>query len=620
MWPLTNECEIEPVTPATFLVAEDGWKPLISKLLSKTYTIEGFVITLTWPRSRMMAGTVLVLGFEREESASEWRTALTNAIMDASAVRSPFTLGAQAETSEITQSESQEPANECVSGQASASASASDEIDTEADQAIKHKWRPLKELDGMVVYYEEDETGGAYMVSSVIRSNPKRVLDALTTGSFLLCCGDVSLVRREGDLEVLHLVLQPVGLGNWLLTPRELLLERVWTEYESGTLGILFKSCEQRASNAPRDNQPWWSWFTNPIEAYIPAAGFTISPVTPMAQQADSLLTMVLKIDFGGICSANHPLKSLIDGLGICQSWVDRILQTVVVLKNSLENETQLHATSSLLSCASLRRSGSSFRQNSLSGDLRENIVGRQNSLALENGVLNTKFWSNPGSAGFKVRGANYLTDRAKIPAAEPRFKLDWVYVLKLKEPTPNVSRFLPALRSGKNDFTFVIQVMIPGPPYLAMVIGWSNGEKNSTSVAEPTKSDPFESSFLRFLQSEDYIRDGMFKLIPKVVEGSWIIRRAVGNTPVIMGKKLTQSYHSGPGYFEVDIDIASSRTACAVIGIVQGATRSLTVDLGVLIQGDNEDELPESLIGTVRLDHVDMETAVPLDTILVED
>ena len=35
-------------------------------------------------------------------------------------------------------------------------------------------------------------------------------------------------------------------------------------------------------------------------------------------------------------------------------------------------------------------------------------------------------------------------------------------------------------------------------------------------------------------------------------------------------------------------------------------------------ITGDSEEELPESLIGTVRLDHVDMETAVPLEDIAI--
>lgn len=37
--------------------------------------------------------------------------------------------------------------------------------------------------------------------------------------------------------------------------------------------------------------------------------------------------------------------------------------------------------------------------------------------------------------------------------------------------------------------------------------------------------------------------RHNTFKLIPKVTKGSWVIRNAVGSTPVLLGKKLTTKY-----------------------------------------------------------------------------
>lgn len=33
------------------------------------------------------------------------------------------------------------------------------------------------------------------------------------------------------------------------------------------------------------------------------------------------------------------------------------------------------------------------------------------------------------------------------------------------------------------------------------------------------------------------------FKLIPSVLQGSWIIKQAVGNTPVLLGTKLDTKY-----------------------------------------------------------------------------
>lgn len=50
-----------------------------------------------------------------------------------------------------------------------------------------------------------------------------------------------------------------------------------------------------------------------------------------------------------------------------------------------------------------------------------------------------------------------------------------------------------------------------------------------------------------RFLAGDDreaeQRRHRSFKLIPSVVHGSWVIKQSVGNTPVMLGKKLTTKY-----------------------------------------------------------------------------
>ena len=40
-----------------------------------------------------------------------------------------------------------------------------------------------------------------------------------------------------------------------------------------------------------------------------------------------------------------------------------------------------------------------------------------------------------------------------------------------------------------------------------------------------------------RFLNSDEATRNTMFKLIPHIANGSWVIRQSVGSTPVIIGK-----------------------------------------------------------------------------------
>ena len=41
-----------------------------------------------------------------------------------------------------------------------------------------------------------------------------------------------------------------------------------------------------------------------------------------------------------------------------------------------------------------------------------------------------------------------------------------------------------------------------------------------------------------------------------------------------------------GERYFEVDVDISSSYAASGVVNIVKGATKSMVIDFGVLIEG----------------------------------
>lgn len=48
--------------------------------------------------------------------------------------------------------------------------------------------------------------------------------------------------------------------------------------------------------------------------------------------------------------------------------------------------------------------------------------------------------------------------------------------------------------------------------------------------------------------------RCGRFKLIPSIVEGPFIVKKAVGNKPALLGRKLRQRYFRGPNYVETDV------------------------------------------------------------------
>lgn len=94
-------------------------------------------------------------------------------------------------------------------------------------------------------------------------------------------------------------------------------------------------------------------------------------------------------------------------------------------------------------------------------------------------------------------------------------------------------------------------------------------------------------------------------------MQGSWIVRQSVGSTPCLLGKAVDCNYIRGPKYLEIDVDIGSSTVANGVLGLVIGVITTLVVDMAFLVQGNTPDELPERLIGAVRISHLELKTAV---------
>lgn len=201
--------------------------------------------------------------------------------------------------------------------------------------------------------------------------------------------------------------------------------------------------------------------------------------------------------------------------------------------------------------------------------------------------------------------------------------------------------RYMPWLKDCPHPMTLVMNLMVPANPPTSLVVSWSFPDRKQ--LDHPTT--PWAKLFAKFIDPEtpDEWRHSRFKLIPNIpqvrpclsgsisagrrrsmqltgtcprdsgtrtvclamcpiaVQGSWVIKQAVGSTPVILGRKLKQVYFRGPNYMEVDVDISTSSVAATATRMVHGATKSLLVDMAVLLEGHEEVELPEQLLGSFR-------------------
>mmetsp|Transcript_16236 Transcript_16236/g.53049 ORF Transcript_16236/g.53049 Transcript_16236/m.53049 type:complete len:309 (-) Transcript_16236:2288-3214(-) len=222
--------------------------------------------------------------------------------------------------------------------------------------------------------------------------------------------------------------------------------------------------------------------------------------------------------------------------------------------------------------------------------------------------------YSSPGASGFKLRAPSYLRDCRKQPAPAPEiFSLDLVELFESETPiAPVCGRAGSRLPLATAPLSFVMNLQVPVAPAAAgktrhrsLVSFWSLSPAAATSLPPP-----FARLLAVLLSGDAATRSNLLKLVPRVVEGSWVVRNAVGSRPFMIGHKLQVTYHSGPGWLEACVDLGSSPVARAVIGLLLPITERFVVDLGVVLEGHRDEELPEYLLGTVRFSRIDMSIA----------
>ena len=208
----------------------------------------------------------------------------------------------------------------------------------------------------------------------------------------------------------------------------------------------------------------------------------------------------------------------------------------------------------------------------------------------------------------YQVRGKNYMKDRKKVSsngslavlAACEFFNVgDKVQLHALKRRKRNT--YLKAARNrGDTSFYYVINVITPSPPHHTLMMYYR---------MPPVDKMPkhFQQMWKNFLTKDDEFRNQRWKIIPRIAEGPWVVKSAVGTKPALLGLKVDQKYYITDNYCEVDIDVASSQVATMLTGLIIASIQQLTIDLAFTLEGRVEDELQEEIIGTIRLKKVDL-------------
>jgi hypothetical protein len=452
----------------------------------------------------------------------------------------------------------------------------------------------------------------------------------------------------DDHTDVIHLVCRPLYLFPSWTTPRDFVLYRYWRFEQDGTYVICYESVQHR------DCPPHPGFVRGEMHQV-----YTIAPQKKMHRRGatakakdlpECFMTAVVQVDPKGWVP-NLPI-SMLSNQGYGDAFgVAALLQLLDIrdaidqdrfVSVSLDTDPQSHAKSSSYSRIDASPpeiariwsldSAEEILDDPVNYDFtyagREsiNLKGSDRGIASRPEPLYRDRWAEPDPNSFLVRGKLYKEDRKKYNAGPSIGRLVAVDVVRVDHPlfsgftTHPTERIQLALRREasllekglKSDlppFIFVVNIVLPGPPVHHGVFYFAVDDLSTIDGTDGTPSSRLCNEFL-FGDSDEF-RDKTFKLIPQIVQGNFIVRKAVGSTPAIMGKKLRQEYVRTDRFFEVILDCGSSAVATGVIRLSLGYAKTLVVDMGFLFEGDDESTLPERLFGCARIKHLDFGPAL---------
>ncbi|KAH9753093.1 protein ENHANCED DISEASE RESISTANCE 2-like [Citrus sinensis] len=166
--------------------------------------------------------------------------------------------------------------------------------------------------------------------------------------------------------------------------------------------------------------------------------------------------------------------------------------------------------------------------------------------------------WKLSDGNNFRVRSKHFCYDKTKIPAGKHLMDLvavDWFKDTKRMDHVARRQGCAAQVASEKGLFSLIFNLQVIARQ---LVVG---------------------SLLQRFVDGDDEFRNSRLKFIPSVPK--------------------------------INVDIGSSTVANGVLGLVIGVIATLVVDMAFLVQANTTDELPERLIGAVRVSHIELKSAV---------
>uniref|UniRef100_A0A7S2W3E6 Protein ENHANCED DISEASE RESISTANCE 2 C-terminal domain-containing protein n=1 Tax=Mucochytrium quahogii TaxID=96639 RepID=A0A7S2W3E6_9STRA len=246
-------------------------------------------------------------------------------------------------------------------------------------------------------------------------------------------------------------------------------------------------------------------------------------------------------------------------------------------------------------------------------------------------------YYTNIPSRLFKLRGTNYLSEKEtnnkklKVPSEKAAYSCVGLNVFQAGFNLAHAAEKVASLRKYLDDMEKLDEkqkdknLKGDAPKYLILSWVFSNFFKTEyTAVVHVLRRNmPIDSNgngecpvldrtLSRWLALPDEEKNLKLKYACILKEASSQLKGAIdmlgGERPVLIGKRLTTTYHKGENYLEVDMDVGSSNIASMLNGIIIKSSGSFVIDECFCIEAQEEDELPERALCTIRWNRCSLE------------
>ncbi|XP_048494217.1 uncharacterized protein LOC104887432 isoform X2 [Beta vulgaris subsp. vulgaris] len=234
--------------------------------------------------------------------------------------------------------------------------------------------------------------------------------------------------------------------------------------------------------------------------------------------------------------------------------------------------------------------------------------------------------WSPIDPSNFKVRGHSYLRDKRKdLAPNHAAFYPFGVDVFRSHRKISHIARYVelpPIFSSGKIPPVLVVNIQIP--LYPASVFNREHDGEGMNIVLYFRLSESFSKDLPRHFQEnvrrliEDETETATqfrerLKILGRLANLEDLslnsaekrLLNAYNEKPVL--SRPQHEFYSGENYFEIDLDVHRFSYICRKgLDSIQNRLKHSVLDFGLTIQGNKPEDLPEHLLGCIRLNEID--------------